>query len=32
VKWATIGALMPLGIAFLVTFLTATAARALFGL
>ncbi len=32
VKWATIGALMPLAIAFLVTFLTATAARALFGL
>jgi ferrous iron transport protein B len=30
-KWATFGALMPLGLAFLVTFLTASAAR-LFGL
>jgi ferrous iron transport protein B len=30
VKWATIGALMPLTIAFLVTFLTATVARLLF--
>jgi ferrous iron transport protein B len=30
-KWATIGALMPLGLAFLVTFLTATIARAFFG-
>ncbi len=29
-KWATIGALMPLGLAFLVTFITASAAR-LFG-
>lgn len=32
VKWATIGALMPLGLAFLVTFITATLARAFFGL
>ena len=30
VKWTTIGALMPLTIAFAVTFLTATVARALF--
>jgi ferrous iron transport protein B len=30
-RWATIGALMPLAIAFLVTFLTATIARAFFG-
>lgn len=30
-KWATIGALMPLGLAFLVTFLTATFARAFLG-
>ncbi|HLB48160.1 MAG TPA: ferrous iron transporter B, partial [Anaerolineales bacterium] len=28
-KWTTIGALMPLGIAFLVTFITAAAARLL---
>jgi len=28
-KWTTLGALMPLGIAFLVTFVTATAARLL---
>jgi ferrous iron transport protein B len=26
-KWATIGALMPLGLAFLVTFVTASIAR-----
>jgi ferrous iron transport protein B len=32
VKWATIGALMPLGLAFAATFVTALAARALFGL
>jgi len=30
-KWASIGALMPLGLAFLVTFLTATFARAFLG-
>lgn len=30
-KWATIGALMPLALAFVVTFLTATAARLFFG-
>jgi ferrous iron transport protein B len=30
-KWAAIGALMPLAIAFAVTFLTASLARALFG-
>ncbi len=30
-KWASIGALMPLGLAFLVTFLTATAARTFLG-
>jgi ferrous iron transport protein B len=28
-RWATLGALMPLGVAFLVTFLTATIARLL---
>jgi len=28
-KWATLGALMPLAVAFLVTFLTATIARLL---
>ena len=28
-KWATLGALMPLAVAFLVTFLTATVARLL---
>ena len=31
VKWATIGALMPLAIAFIVTFLTATFARLFLG-
>jgi ferrous iron transport protein B len=30
-KWATVGALMPLGIAFAVTFLTAAAARTFLG-
>jgi len=30
-KWASIGAVMPLAIAFLVTFVTATVARAFFG-
>jgi ferrous iron transport protein B len=29
-KWASIGALMPLALAFAVTFLTATVARLLF--
>jgi ferrous iron transport protein B len=31
VKWATIGAVMPLALAFIVTFATATMARALLG-
>jgi ferrous iron transport protein B len=29
VKWTTVGALMPLGIAFIVTFITASVARLL---
>jgi ferrous iron transport protein B len=32
VRWATIGALMPLALAFVVTFVTAAVARAVFGL
>ena len=32
VKWATIGALLPLALAFVVTFVTASVSRVVFGL